>query len=421
MSDATPLLQRLLRKGEAALLRGDARPASLPMTSASSAREYLSLASLDERERFHAQIALAERAGAITVLRDRHRGDGEQLLRVSVADLPALAACLGVELVASRVDAAARALQPLTGRFPVVAQVLEAWRNGRRVRGSGPEAADDLADAARAVAGCLDAPERDRLLRRESVRLFGDSKRLESLTPWLDLLASGELVAEGALDRPHVWAMLGLRREPQPLLLAGSGWLQLAQARLPLVRPWLGIPPEALHALETSARIVLSIENLASFHEAARLPDTGPCLLLYTGGMPSPAWRQAYVRILAGLAPGTQAYHWGDIDEGGFRIASVLAAAARDAGHRLRPWRMSPAMLPDDVAACARLPEPATLRAMRHYATRAGWQEVARELEGRPILLEQEALDPARDEAALPRPGPDGPDAPSGCSWSADA
>src|SRR5690606_1547780 len=102
VSDATPLLQRLLRKGESARLRGEPRPASLPMTSTSNAREYLALATLVARDAFHGQIALAERAGAIDAVRDRHRGDGEQLLRIGVKDLDALAAPPGVALIASR-------------------------------------------------------------------------------------------------------------------------------------------------------------------------------------------------------------------------------------------------------------------------------------------------------------------------------
>lgn len=413
MSDATPLLQRLLRKGESARLRGDPRPASLPMTSTSSAREYLALATLEARDAFHGQIALAERAGAIDAVRDRHRGDGEQLLRIGVKDLDALAAHLGVELLASRMEVADAALSGWVSRFPVITTTLDAWRNGRKVRGAGPEAAADLADAARAVASCLAAPERERLLRRESVRLFGDSKRLEALTPWLDLLTGGE-PANAALDRSHVWATLGLRREPQPLLLAGTGQLQLDEARLALVRPWLGIPPESLRGLETSARTLLSIENLASFHEAARLSVDDACLLLYTGGMPSPAWRLAYTRILAHLDRDACVYHWGDIDEGGFRIAAVLAEAAAASGHRLRPWRMSASTLPADILEGATAPDAATLHAMQHWAVRAGWPEVAEELARHPLRLEQEALDPARDEAALPRPGPGGGTTPPG-------
>jgi len=407
VSQATPLLRRLLRRGEAARLRGDAKPASLPLSGA-SAREYLALATLQARESFHSQIALAERAGAISVVRDRHRGDGEQLLRIGVADLEKLALHLGVDLLASRIGNAAATLDAWRTRLPVLERVLDAWRLGRKLRGHGPEAATELADAARAVLACQEAGARERVLRRESVRLFGDSKRLEMLTTWLDLLSTGELVADGPLDRSHVWATLGLRREPQPLLLAGSGELQVGQDRIPLVRPWLGISPESLQALDSPARTVLSIENLASFHEAARLPCADARLLLYTGGMPSPAWREAYARILACLREDAGIYHWGDIDEGGFRIAAVLAATAAESGRRLRPWCMSPAALPDDILASVQKPDRATLATMQRWARRAGWDEVADDLETRPLRLEQEALDLAGSGPALPGSGAPG-------------
>ena len=401
MSDATPLLLRLLRRGEAARSRGDARPASLPLTGA-SAREYLSLPTLQSRESFHGQISVAERAGAITVVRDRHRGDGEQLLRIGIADLEKLASHLGVDLLASRIENAAAVLHIWCKRLPVLERVIDAWRLGGKVRGCGPEAATELADAARAVLACQEAGARERVLRRESVRLFGDSKRLEMLTTWLDLLSTGELVADGPLDRSHVWATLGLRREPQPLLLAGPGELQVGQDRIPLVRPWIGIAPESLQALYSPARALLSIENLASFHEAARLPRAGGWLLLYTGGMPSPAWREAYARILGRLPDDIGIYHWGDIDEGGFRIAAVLASTAAGSGRRLRPWCMSPSALPDDVVSSAQEPDRATLARMQRWARRTGWDEVADDLESRPLRLEQEALDPAGSGLGLP-------------------
>jgi len=385
------VLERLLRKGERARLRGDAAPASLPMTSAASAREYLALRTLDEREAFHGAIALAERAGAISVVRDRHCGDGERLLRITIAGLDALAAHLDLRLLDARVADAAHVLAPWQARFPVLDAVLDAWRRDRKVRERGPEAAGALADAARAVAACLDDPGHERILRRESVRLFGDSKRLESLTRWLDLLATGRLAADGALEKTHVWAALGLRREPQPLLLAGPGVVHLDDGDVPLRRPWLGVPVESLRALETTARCVLSIENLASFHDATRRAD-GSTLLLYTGGMPSPAWRRAYATILDGLATDAQVLHWGDIDEGGFRIAAVLADTAAAAGHRLQPWRMSPDSVDAARGIDTRLPASATLAAMCRWARRAGWDTVADALQARPLCLEQEAL-----------------------------
>lgn len=395
MSPARRVLERLLRRAESARRRGADERVSQPM--ASVAEYTASLAALPELEAFHAEIALAERTGAIAVQRDAHRGDGTKLLRLTVADLPVLARHLGAALLDERVAEAERWLAPWRARFPVLDEAVAAWRQGRKLRGHGPEAAAELADAARAVAARADDAGHERILRRESARLFGDSKRLEKLTPWLELLVTGELAASG-LAREDVWSSIGLRREPQPLLLAGRGTATLADTVLPLVRPYLGLPVESLQSVATTARCVLSIENLASFHDAAQAEGCADALLLYTGGMPSPAWRAAYVRVLRALPPAMAVFHWGDIDEGGFRIAAALAAAANEAGRMLLPWRMSPAALPPAVAQGAEAPDAALLAAMQRWAVRAGWPQVAEALARQPIRLEQERLDPAMPE-----------------------
>jgi len=414
VSPARQVLERLLRRAESARLRGADERVSLPMTGTA---EYTSLRSLGELEAFHAEVALAEREGAVLARREDRSGDGSRLLRLSVADLATLARHLGVQLLDERVGMAARQLERWVQRFPVVAGVIAAWREGRKVRGCGADAAPDLALAAEAMAAREDDAGHERILRRESVRLFGDSKRLEKLTPWLEVLATGELAATG-LSREEVWAAIGLRREPQPMLLAGAGTVSLAppmpcalrvragvvclhlpdgvaDAVLPLVRPYLGLPVESVQAVGTNARCVLTIENLATFHDAAQADGAGDVLLIYTGGMPSPAWRAAYIRILEGLRPAVAAYHWGDIDEGGFRIAAVLAAAAQSTGRRLFPWRMSPAGLPEAAIRHAITPTASSLAAMRRAAVRAGWPDLADELQRRPIQLEQESLDPS--------------------------
>lgn len=390
MSAAGAVLERLLRRAERARLRGDGARVSLPMTSAS---EYTALRSLDELENFHAEVALAERDGAITVQREGRSGDGSRLLRLGVLDLSALARHLGVQLLDERVAVATRQLQAWCARFPAIDQVLERWRSGHKVRGCGAEAAGDLAQAAIAVAARADDAGHERILRRESVRLFGDSKQLEKLTSWLELLVTGELAATGLL-KEEVWSAIGLRREPQPMLLAGRGHVDLPDVRLPLVQPYLGLPVESVRAVQTSARCLLSIENLASFHDAARAPGAEAILLLYTGGMPSPAWRAAYASILRHLPDALPVYHWGDIDDGGFRIAAVLAEVAQDTNRVLQAWRMSPVDVP--AAIVERAPQPSTsqLAAMTRWAGRAGWNSIAADLRNCPLLLEQESLDP---------------------------
>ena len=270
---------------------------------------------------------------------------------------------------------------------------MTCWRHG------GPTALD-LADAALAVRARLADEACERILRRESARLFAGraqaSKRLEQLTPWLDLLGSGQLVADGPLEKEHVWASLGLHREPQPLLVAGTGTLLLeGDVELPLATTFLGVPLDAVEGVRTDAVCVLSVENLASFHDAARAAGADPMLVVYTGGMPSPAWRRAYARLLRSLPPDVPVWHWGDIDEGGFRIAAVLAETVTASGHRLQPWQMSPADLLPIPGNDASVPAPDVLQAMCRWAERAGWAGVADALRAQPLYLEQEAL-PAR-------------------------
>ena len=357
--------------------------------SQTGAPEYLALGTLDELEQFHAQIALAEREGAIVAVRDK--ADGSRLLRLRVADLHKLARHLDMNLLGERCAQAALLLDAWLPHFPVLNQVLEAWRQNRKLLG-GPEAAIDLAAAAHLIAARAEDTGYERILRRESARLFGDSKRIEKLTPCIDVLLSGELASSGCMGE-ELWAEIGLRREPQPLLLSGTGVVKLDKGEVSLLQPYLGFPLESVRAVIATPGFVLTIENLATFHDAAASAGAG--LLIYTGGMPSPAWRAAYQRILAGQSAQTPIFHWGDIDEGGFRIAAVLGRSAEAIGRVVRPWMMSPSSLPASILRNAPVPRPVVLAAMCRWAERAGWPEVAADLKASPVLLEQERLDPS--------------------------
>lgn len=386
-SPAHRALTRLFRLGERAQMRGAETPASLPMTAA-KCPEYIGLQSLREFESFEAEIALAVRAGAIVAEPADFGRDDRRLQRLRLRDLAALAALLGLPLQADALRAAEAAFADHRATHPVLDEVLARWRSGRQVRGHGPEVAATLVDAIRAVDARRADPTRESLLRRESVRLFGDSKRLEALTRWLDLLLTGETEPSG-LEQTQIWSALGLRREPQPVLIAGRGDAVLDDGPLPLRRPYLGLPVDAVRTLNSTARYLLTIENLTSFHDAARALGDGDGLLLYTGGMPSPPWRAFYARVLHGLPASTHLYHWGDLDEGGFRIAAALSAVAADAGRSLHPWRMSPQDAPPDAAT----PTAAALEKMIASARRAGWHALAAALQANPVSVEQEAMD----------------------------
>ncbi|MFZ5636974.1 MAG: Wadjet anti-phage system protein JetD domain-containing protein [Pseudomonadota bacterium] len=357
----------------------------------SSCPEYCSLRTLSETLAYEAELEIAARDGAIDIQRQRFTDD-PRIERIRLRDLARLGAHLGETTLVARFAAAEALLAEHAARHPAIVNALDAWRRGEKVLGNGPDKAQDLADAAHAMDRRREDGLQESLLRRESVRLFRDSKRLEALTDWLDLLQTGELVRSG-LDDAQILAGLGLRREPSPLLIAGRGTLRVGEIDVPLCRPYLGAPADAVLAIDSPARILLSIENLASFHEAARIRPGDGLLLLYTGGMPSPAWRAAYTRLLGSLPDRIALYHWGDIDEGGFRIAAVLAATASDAGRILRPWLMSPEDIPADLRDTP--VSPVLARRMQLWADRAGWPHIAEALQGMPLRIEQEALEPA--------------------------
>ncbi|PRH81665.1 Wadjet anti-phage system protein JetD domain-containing protein [Arenimonas caeni] len=398
MTPARTALERLLRRAEAAHRRGGDRPVRMKMTEA-SCPEYTSLPTLEDLESFEAQVRLAEREGAIVVDRDRLRGDGERLKSIEVRDIARLASHLGIVPHGDQVAAAEKCLAPSISRFDVIGRLLQAWRENRKVRGRGPEALDDVADAVRVIEAQV--PGEERILRQESTRLFGDSKRIERLTPWLEVLALGEVSPTG-LSRDDIWAACGLRREPQPMLVAGEGELILATQGVRLARPYLGVAARAIEGFTTTAPCLVSIENLTSFHQATQAWADLPLVLVYSGGMPSPAWRRAYRCLLAGLPARASIYHWGDIDEGGLRIAAVIAAETAATGRSLLPWAMSPQDLPPSLRAGRPRAEPGVLSRMKANAIKAGWPEVAESLGQFQILFEQEGLAP--DPGKPPQP-----------------
>ncbi|KIQ27747.1 Wadjet anti-phage system protein JetD domain-containing protein [Xanthomonas campestris] len=402
MTEARATLEKLLRRGESARLRGACETVSLSLGSQAHAAEYTGLRSLDAIERFHAEIALAERDAAINVQRDRLAGDGTRIVRISIANLELLARHLSIKLTGETAAAAAQVLAPWADDFPIIQEILETWRSGRKVRGYGGEAATDVADAASFFAMRVKETHAEGILRRESVRHFGDSKRLERLTPWLDALISGQLAPSG-LGKEEIWAAVGVRREPQPFLIAGKGSVRIegAPTRLPLVEPYLGLPPQAVAEFMFESRYLLSIENLATFHDALPALAGSGGVLVYSGGMPSPAWRRAYAKALNGLAANVPVFHWGDIDQGGFRIAAVIAETAAAVGRKCHPWLMSPRDIPQYLKALAPRATAGALSAMKLSAERAGWNTVSADLTSEPILLEQEALDAAMPSLRL--------------------
>jgi len=315
--------------------------------------DYLGISTHAEKTSCNASLRLAERDGAISIVWDSRAGNFERIQVIRLLDGDILANLLQVIPRWDAASAAAVAFAPHVQSHPVLSSVLEAWRKGASIRSTRPgdEAIRSWLDAIRVVDACRQKAGDGRTdipIKRLSAALFSDSKRITAIASLIDVLTQG--VTTGTpRDEEEFFQEMGLMKFPPTLLMATNPGkdnrviVQLVDAAVSAVAPYLGFPPHAIVGLDlpTEPMTLLTVENLTTFHEAAEYlqrgaQSAGPFLLMYTGGMPSPSWRQIYRMALALLPKGSTVWHWGDVDAGGFRIANKLAEECDQYGRVLR-------------------------------------------------------------------------------------
>lgn len=380
-------LEKLLSAGEkvSAGLR-----TQLPALTKNKLAEYRNLTSLQKKDTFEETMKAARAEGAIELFWDNEREDSGFIYRINLLDAKKLALFLDRALVQDKVMEARRHLQQYLEKYPVLEEVLKRWMSLRKCRKLGPESYLDWIDAIRTIENCISTKEQPISLpvREFSARLFKDSKRVEKLIGPIDILLAGSTEAE-VRQIGSVLQELGLFREEQPVLMAGNVLIRRDRVTACLDRPYVGLPAASLQGLESMPTRVMTIENLTTFHSEARKRCDENVLLVYTAGMPSPGWRSMYARLLKSLPLSTPLYHWGDVDEGGFRIASILAQDAKEIGHILKPWKMHPDDVPQDMR---REASKHTLARISHFAERSGWAELGKAIAEAGFTVEQESL-----------------------------
>ncbi|WP_447754574.1 Wadjet anti-phage system protein JetD domain-containing protein [Pseudomonas nicosulfuronedens] len=385
-SIAKELLAKLLEQGNKSAA-GVRRTA--PALTLAKLEPYQKLRNWHQRQACEEVFLAARDAGAIRFFRDKLDPAEGTIERIELLDTQVLASFLGRATYGSTLEEAKLHLAPLHLSHDIIAEVITKWSRMQKVRGMGPLDVALWLDAAKAIeAAALTIGLESVPVREFSARVFRDSKRLEKLTGALDILLMGSL--ESA-PRPaaEVWQEMGLFKEEQPVLLAGYVHVERGRVSALLDAPFIGLPASAIQGISGAIESVITIENLTTFHSEAKRSAEKPVLVVYTAGMPSPAWRAAYERLLASISPAVPVYHWGDVDEGGYRIASVLAESAGRVGHRLQPHCMSP----DDVPLSMRKPaSERTLRRMQHFAEAAGWRCLGAAVAEGGFTVEQEAL-----------------------------
>lgn len=386
---ARELLAKLLDAGNKQAAGARTRA---PALTATHLKPYSELRSWQLKQECDETFLAARDAGAVTLQRDKLNPRDGLFERIDLVDVQALAQFLGRSTYADQLAQTVAQMEPLKSDFPVIEEVIGRWTCMTKVRGLGPKDAGAWIDAAKTIQACA-ARSQDAIaapVREFSARLFLDSKRIEALTPQLDILLSGSV--EGSpRAAAQVWQELGLFREEHPVLLAGHVHIARDRSTGLIDAPYMGLPATTIQGVASTVIEVITIENKTTFHSEAKRRQNDKVLLIYTAGMPSPAWRAMYGRLLERLPPTTLINHWGDVDEGGFRIASTIAVVARAAGFVLQPYRMSPEDVPLEmrVKASAR-----TLDRIHHFACTAGWLELGQAMREAQFVAEQEALEP---------------------------
>ena len=367
----------------------DQSSVSFPATS-SSLSEYFKLERFADREEYHDRLQSFVRTDAVRADWDRRSSEQGQLARLTLNDPTKAAELLGIDLPWVVAATAIQHIEQVAGDSELtIAPIVDAWKHGRAPGGVTANKASQFIDSIRVIEAArrLGASDQDLLLRRVSTQLFGDSKRIESLARPIAYLLGDDS------DDENVFSHLGLVKHPQPMLLSGGAdcRVHVGEGSIPLLKPYIGLRPDRIEGLSVdSGRIqhLLTIENLASFNEAAEYSDNPDDLLIvYVAGNPTPSWLAAYRRLLKPGRP-TKVMHWGDIDVGGFRIAGKIAESAIEVGYSLDLWQMNAAEFTSNEQ--KNVPGKEQVTQIVQLCEKYGWHQELAGLKDAPVFLEQE-------------------------------
>jgi hypothetical protein len=385
---AKSLLEKLLADSEKAAVGRRSKQAVLTKSHLS---KYHACKTLQEKDEFETVINVAKAEGAIQCLIGT-RGSVENFIeRIELIDSDVLAKLLNRVPAEVTIRHARNLLTPFADRYPIIHEVLNQWALLKTVRTFTAADAQDWVDAITVIEYARNNMVNMVVLtpvKEVSSKLFKNSKRIQELAAPIDVLLSGDIDAYARVPS-EVLEEIGLLREEHPVRLAGNIVISRDRVTDYIDTPYMGLPAANIKSLVSIPSMVLTIENPTTFHSEARRRCNEDVLLIYTAGMPNPPWRDMYARLLKSLPSTVPVYHWGDLDEGGFRIASVLASVVKESGHTLLAWKMHP----EDVPVAHRRPASvSTTQKMVYFAKAAGWSSIADAIEESKFTVEQESL-----------------------------
>lgn len=208
--------------------------------------------------------------------------------------------------------------------------LTDSWGLGKQFYGCSHDASNRLIDGLK-VASFLYQNQNDALsidYRTLSVRLFDDSKRIESLISLVARLLKPD-TPDLDDDKPKcILEYWGLSRFPPLFCIKGDLQIITPAGNLDVSQAWpfLALPPDGIVRTELHKQplYILFIENKTTFERYCReVSDMG--LVLYTNGFPSRQWQKIFKQIDGQVFTETPIFHWGDVDVGGYKIFDFMS------------------------------------------------------------------------------------------------
>lgn len=267
---------------------------------------------------------------------------------VDLIDADSLAEKLGVNRLSNKFEKAKEhVLQQIPKDSPhfitIEAELFNKWQQTGNYEGFSVEDPNTLIQSINAADAMLDiTSEIDE--RHFSIQVLGDSKKLKGLMAKIAKLhrLRDQDIPE-AISKEEVFQLFGVVPLKHPVYLSGPVRLFSNKENLSLTAdfpPGIGVWPDYVDSVSCNAdiQLVTSIENHATFLRYIEREKTKDELVIFTSGIPSPAFRKLYRLIVAAL-PDALLRHWGDIDVGGFTILNILEKTAERA---VTAFRMTP-------------------------------------------------------------------------------
>lgn len=246
------------------------------------------------------------------------------------------------------VESACNALSKLSVSYEWLQSIVDKsiidWRRGVQAFGVKPRDVTRLIDSIQLL-DWVEGNNRVALpdIRTLSVKLFHDSKRVESITGTIARIYESQLPEhlQGS-SADEVMDYIGLSKFAPMIRLKGDFDIILQEGRINCadIIPYLGLPPDVIKDIQTksSPAYLLFIENATTFNRYTReIQDNG--WVVYTNGFPSRSWTPVFRSLANQAGVTTPIFHWGDVDIGGYRILMHMQAILNI---DIKPFRMLP-------------------------------------------------------------------------------